>query len=273
MKKILVLGTAVLIFIVSFILARNIEETEGPVAFKKNPLFEKTAQILKSKNFIPTVKVSKNEVLSIRGKERYQKLANTAGILQADHPLMNTIIGLENPQLVDHQTAEKFNNDLIEYLKKNPEKGFEEIKRILGSTQAKEDPALRGNMMIALSYIEGKEEEVREISLNELENNIIQEEKELPVGRDLSTNNNLKEEIAVVLAFNAFLGVSQKTAQNIDDETINLIKKQPNINVKRQLAVSYDRVYPQNREMMLNKLKEEGIELFPPDFKVRTNEQ
>jgi hypothetical protein len=56
--------------------------------------------------------------------------------------------------------------------------------------------------------------------------------------------------------------------KEVDYETIQILKKQTNKNVQKLLAISYDRAFPQNRAEMLNKLSEEGIKLFPDDFKV-----
>ena len=278
MGKFIIISLALLIFLVSFYFGRSTEIVEVRTASEKPiPPLGKINKVLQTKT--PKAEILtdniKSDLSKIRQKDRYKKLAQIANIYVQDHPLLNTLIGLENPKLIDHQAMEEIYQDLQDRLKRSPDEGFREINNILNSPLAKEDPALRGNLMVAASFIEGKEEEVKEIALREMTENIIPEEVDnQSVGRVI-TNQKQKtgEDMAVVMAYNAYLSASHKDLQNVDMETIQIIKKQPNKNLQRLLAMSYDRAFPQNRELMLNKLKEEGISLFSEDFKVNINEK
>ena len=212
---------------------------------------------------------SKQNLGTIKKLKRYKDLAEIAGIGSVDNPIIETIIGLENPQEIDHYTMEDINNKLQAYTLQFPEEAFGEIKNILNSQIAKKDPAMRGNLFVAASFIEGKEEQVKEITMREMENNILpKEKKENPIGGNKKPLENLEgaEEMAVVLAYNAYLAASHKDVREVVSDTIDIIKKQPNESLRRQIALTYDRAFPSHRADMLKKLKEEGIQLFPKDF-------
>ena len=49
--------------------------------------------------------------------------------------------------------------------------------------------------------------------------------------------------------------------EKVQDETLEILKFQTNLTVRRNLAIIYDRTFPQKRNEMLMRMKEEGINL------------
>jgi len=273
----------IIIFVVSFFYGKSLTRVEVGEAHEKT---EDVVDAIKGINKVlaedGVIKFDKQEakqitaseksrenLVKLKEKRRYKEIAKIADIGPLDHPLIETIIGLENPLEIDHYSMEDINNKLQAYTLQYPEEAFGEIKSILDSQVAKKDPALRGNLFVAASFIDGKEEQVKEITRREMENNILPVEKDNnAIGGNKKPIDNPEgaEEMAVVLAYNAYLAASHKDVREVASDTIDIIKKQPNESLRRQIALTYDRAFPSNRAEMLKKLEEEGIKLFPEDF-------
>jgi hypothetical protein len=52
----------------------------------------------------------------------------------------------------------------------------------------------------------------------------------------------------------------------VDATTFEILKKQPNIDIRRMIALTYNRAFPSRGLAMLKKLKEEKINVFPDNF-------
>jgi hypothetical protein len=279
MTKYVVLSVATLVFVISFYYGKStippvlIETTSEKELSKSADISKKlpTKQVFTGIKSIEKEK-SKQEIktnlIFLEKKERYKLLAGFAKIEKAGHPLIDAIIGLENPDEIDHQTMINLNNQLQDYIKENPEMAFKEIKDLLNSFMAKEDPSLRANLLVTISFVPGKENETKEMALSELENNRIPEDYfDFSSGRTLSQSKKSSgEDIAVVMAYNAFLSASHKDPSNIDAKTFEILKKQPNIDIRRMIALTYHRAFPTRGPAMLKKLREEKINVFPDNF-------
>jgi hypothetical protein len=282
MAKFSILAITVIIFTVSYFYGKSIrvvevekttEKTENVIsAIKKVNKALKEDGVLKFDkkvaNELSQQEKSLEKLSDFKKQKRYGEIAEIAATGTTDNPIIETIIGLENPQEIDHNTMESLNEKFQAYALKNPDSAFGEIKNILDSKKAKTSGSLRGNLFVAASFIPGKEEEVKELTRREMESNIISpQNKNIPIGGDNPLpKSNGEEEMAVVLAYNAFLAASHKDTREIASETIEILKKQPNETLRKKIAISFDRAFPTHRLEMLKKLEEEGIKLFPDDF-------
>ena len=69
------------------------------------------------------------------------------------------------------------------------------------------------------------------------------------------------EQVAVIKAYEAFLSASHKNLENVQEETLEILSFQKNLTVRRNLAILYDKAFPNKRMEMLQKMKEKGINL------------
>lgn len=269
MKFILIFGS-IFIFLISFYLGKStitgesVETTaEKALSGTEQKLGQKVSQIFASTKTYEKLSGEKaNLNLNfLEKKERYKLMAGFAKIEKSNHPLINAMIGLENPKEIDHETAEALNNELQDYIKANPEEAFAEIKNLLDSFMAKEDPSLRANLLVTSSFVPGKENETKELALNELDSNRIPNNYFEP-----STNRKSGEDVAVVMAYNAFLSASYKDPGKVDAQTIEILKKQTNPDIRKMIAIAYHRAFPSRSPAMLNKLKSENLKIFPENF-------
>lgn len=276
MRKYVIISVSILVFVISFYYGKSTippvlieEEAPKTIGTSGKPTIKKVFTGTKSLE----KEISKAEINSnlkfLEKKERYKLLAGFAKIGKAGHPLINAIIGLENPKEIDHQSMVDLNNKLQDYIIKNPEMAFNEIKDLLNSFMAKEDPSLRANLLVSISFVPGKENETKEMALSEIENNRIPEDYfEFSSGKVPSeTKKSSGEDIAVVMAYNAYLSASHKdTRGDVDKETLEILKKQPNTDIRRMIALTYNKAFPKRGPAMLKKLKEEKINVFPDNF-------
>ncbi|MFI5390245.1 MAG: hypothetical protein ACHQYQ_02705, partial [Bacteriovoracales bacterium] len=262
----------IFIFIISFYLGKSTITGEvGETTAESKPegsqkLGQKISQILtQTKTAEKNVSGEKSNInlKFLEKKERYRQMAGFAKIGKSNHPLINAMIGLENPKEIDHETAEALNNELQDYIKANPEEAFAEIKNLLDSFMAKEDPSLRANLLVTCSFVPGKENETKEMALNELDTNRIPDNYFDPSPQ---AQRKTGEDVAVVMAYNAFLSASYKDPGKVDAQTIEILKKQTNPDIRKMIAISYHRAFPSRSPAMLNKLKSENLKIFPENF-------
>ncbi len=275
MTKYLVISISAIVFLISFYYGKSTVPTvfiekKLPTSLEKSDKATIKQAISRSKS-LEDKKTKKDTNINLKfleKKERYKLLAGFAKIEKEGHPLIHAIIGLENPKEIDHENMVKLNRDLQDYIKENPELAFEEIKNLLNSFMAKEDPSLRANLLVTISFVPGKETETKEMALNEIENNRIPKDYfDFSAGRNPSqTKKSSGEEVAVVMAYNAYLSASHKDTKNVDGQTLDILKKQPNIDIRRMIALTYYKAFPSRAPTMLKKLKEEKIEVFPDNF-------
>jgi len=279
MGKYVVISVATLVFVISFYYGKS---TIPPVLIdtpSENELPKSAANTIKvpKKQVFTGIKSLEKEkseqeiktnLIFLEKKERYKLLAGFAKIEKSGHPLIDAIIGLENPDEIDHQSMVNLNDQLQNYIKENPVMAFKEIKDLLNSFMAKEDPSLRANLLVTISFVPGKENETKEMALSELENNRISEDYfDFSNGRTPSQSKQSSgEDIAVVMAYNAFLSASHKDPSKIDATTFEILKKQPNLDIRRMIALTYNRAFPSRGPAMLKKLREEKINVFPDNF-------
>lgn len=273
MTKYLIIYISVLVFVISFYYGKSTVPTvfidkKLPKSLEKSDkaTIKQAIYGIKSLEEKKTKQEVNINLKFLEKKERYKLLAGFAKIDKVGHPLINAIIGLENPKEIDHEDMVKLNNDLQDYIKKNPELAFEEIKNLLNSFMAKEDPSLRANLLVTISFVPGKETETQELALNEIENNRIPNDYFSPGRNPSQTKRSSGEEVAVVMAYNAYLSASHKDTKNVDAQTLVILKKQPNIDIRRMIALTYYKAFPSRGPAMLKKLKEEKIEVFPNNF-------
>jgi hypothetical protein len=270
MKFILIFGS-ILIFVISFYfgkstlsgdLVETISEKKLPGSEQK--VGQKISQVFTQIKSLEKKDLGEKANLNLKfleKKERYRLMAGFAKIEKSNHPLINAMIGLENPKEIDHESMEALNDQLQDYIKANPEAAFAEIKNLLDSFMAKEDPSLRANLLVTSSFVPGKENETKELALNELDSNRIPNNYFEP-----STNRKSGEDVAVVMAYNAFLSASYKDPGKVDAQTIEILKKQTNPDIRKMIAIAYHRAFPSRSPAMLNKLKSENLKIFPENF-------
>lgn len=275
MTKMVIFSVSIIIFLISFFIGKSTiptettseEEITKPIVKSEKSLIKKVSETLalgtkKSRKEINT------NLKFLEKKDRYKLMAGFAKIEKGDHPLIKAMIGLENPKEIDHESMVSLNNELQDYLKENPEEAFKEITDLLNSFMAKEDPSLRANLLVTASFVPGKENETKELALNELENNRIPEDYfDFSAGRVPSQSKKVSgEDIAVVMAYNAFLSSSHKDLSEVDAKTIEILKKQTNTDIRRMIALTYYRAFPKKAPSMLQRLKQENLKVFPDNF-------
>jgi len=275
MVKITVLSLTIFIFALSFFYGKSLNRDIPKIGEDENITkdIKDINRVMKKRNLLTVNKEdlkkeisqekAKTKMAEIKKQARYKNIAEIAGMKSTDNPLINAIVALENAEVVDHESFVELNDQLKEYTENFPEESFNQISNILGSSIAETDHALRGNLMVAASFIDGKEDEVKAIAISELETNIIKVEKPSAAGAVPKGDEVTKGAIAVVLAYESYLNASHKDLRNIDDETIEILKIQSNREVRFQIASSFDRAFPSKREEMLKRLEEEGIKLIP----------
>ena len=122
--------------------------------------------------------------------------------------------------------------------------------------------------MVAMSFVPGKEEEVKDLAIEELKTNIVPMNPRLSVPG--KTDQVVKmmgamEQVAVVKAYEAFLSASYKSLEDVQEETLDILSFQKNFTVRRNVAILYDMAFPSKRMEMLQKMKERGIHLMRPN--------
>jgi hypothetical protein len=272
MKFILIFGS-IIIFVISFYfgkstltgdLVETISEKKLPGSEQK--VGQKISQIVTEIKSLEKKDLGEKANLNLKfleKKERYRQMAGFAKIEKPNHPLINAMIGLENPKEIDHESMEALNNELQDYIKANPEEAFAEIKNLLDSFMAKEDPSLRANLLVTSSFVPGKENETKELALNEIDSNRIPNDYFDPSSKSQKGHG---EDVAVVMAYNAFLSASYKDTGKVDAQTIEILKKQTNTDIRKMIALAYHRAFPSRSPAMLNKLKSENLKIFPENF-------
>ena len=200
-------------------------------------------------------------------KDKYKEMISIIELEKEDrkmNPLIVMIIGLEESSTVSHNHFTEMKNNLFKFLKKNPEKSFKQITNLLKSRVGKENPTLRGSLMVAASFIPGKEEAIKDMALEELKSNTIRLDKRQVIPGKNNRKINLKgsmDQVAIVKAYEAYLSASHLDLENVQEETLDILKLQTNLTVRRNLAIIYDRTFPHRRGEMLLRMKEEGINL------------
>ena len=272
MKFILIFGS-IFIFAISFYIGKSsltgdlvetISEKKLPGSEQK--VGQKISQVFTKIKSLEKKDLGENANLNLKffeKKDRYKLMAGFAKIEKSNHPLINAMIGLENPKEIDHESMEALNDLLQDYIKANPEEAFAEIKNLLDSFMAKEDPSLRANLLVTCSFVPGKENETKEMALNEINSNRIPDNYFNPSPQSQKSSG---EDIAVVMAYNAYLSASYKDTGKVDAETIEILKKQTNTDVRRMIALAYHRAFPSRSPAMLNRLKSENLKIFPDNF-------
>ena len=200
-------------------------------------------------------------------KEPYLKMAKIMKVKEGSeekNPILRVIISLEESSSISHEDFVKSKDRLLDYISKNPEESFKQMVDVVRSDVGRDNSSLRGQLMVAMSFVPGKEEEVKDLAIEELKTNIV------PINPPLSVPGRSKEEfkmmgameqVAVVKAYEAFLSASHKNLENVQEETLEILSFQKNLTVRRNLAILYDKAFPNKRMEMLQKMKEKGINL------------
>ena len=200
-------------------------------------------------------------------KEPYQKMAKIMKVKEGSeekNPILRVIISLEESSSISHEDFVKSKDRLLDYISKNPEESFKQMVDVVRSDVGRDNSSLRGQLMVAMSFVPGKEEEVKDLAIEELKTNIV------PINPPLSVPGRSKEEfkmmgameqVAVVKAYEAFLSASHKNLENVQEETLEILGFQKNLTVRRNLAILYDKAFPNKRMEMLQKMKEKGINI------------
>jgi len=200
-------------------------------------------------------------------KEPYLKMAKIMKVKEGSekkNPILRVIISLEESSSISHEDFVNSKDRLLDYISKNPEESFKQMVDVVRSDVGRDNSSLRGQLMVAMSFVPGKEEEVKDLAIEELKTNIV------PINPPLSVPGRSKEEfkmmgameqVAVVKAYEAFLSASHKNLENVQEETLEILGFQKNLTVRRNLAILYDKAFPNKRMEMLQKMKEKGINI------------
>tara|TARA_B100000683_G_scaffold254217_1_gene272629 strand:- start:368 stop:1330 length:963 start_codon:yes stop_codon:yes gene_type:complete len=245
-------------------LRKDKRKAESKRSHKKRKEYDRGPQSIKENS----LKREKLKTISqFIKKEPYLKIAKIMKIKKGHEekdPILNVIISLEESSSISHEDFVKSKDRLLEYLSKNPEESFKQMVDVVRSDVGRDNSSLRGQLMVAMSFVPGKEEEVKDLAIEELKTNIV------PINPPLSVPGDSKEkfkmmgameQVAVIKAYEAFLSASHKNLENVQEETLEILSFQKNLTVRRNLAILYDKAFPNKRMEMLQKMKEKGINL------------
>jgi hypothetical protein len=242
--------------------SKKLLKKRNPQSFSGDQKEPKEQALKKLKN-----KDVKEQISYFLKKDKYKEMMSIMELEKEDrktHPLIVMIIGLEESSIVSHNRFIEMKNNLFKFLKKNPEESYKQITNLLRSRVGKETPALRGSLMVAASFIPGKEEAIKDMALDELKSNTIRLDKRQIIPGKNNKKINLKgsmDQVAVVKAYEAYLSASHLGLENVQEDTLDILKLQTNLTLRRNVAIIYDRTFPHKREEMLIRMKEEGINL------------
>ena len=282
MRNLSALGALLVIFVGSFYMGRATSHQKDVIMVssqkkKQKPLLKKSIKkrapqsvSLPKENIEELKRMPSKEKITYFLRQKKYKEIMTLMEFEKDEPtpLLEIIIGLEEDSIISHDHFVKMKNNLLPYLKKNPEKAFNEILNIVKSAVGRDGPSLRGNLMVAASFIPGKEEEVIDMALEELITNTVKEvTKQVIPGqkRKVLRFRYPMNQVATVKAYEAYLSAAHLNLEKVQDETLEILKFQTNLTVRRNLAIIYDRTFPHKRSEMLMRMKEEGINLMRID--------
>jgi len=288
MRNLGALGALLVIFVGSFYMGKATSYQKGVKVTKKVRSIKEDKQNLKreepqkkksnEKNRVPQ-SISNKEleggnvfaISDFLKKEPYLKMAKLMKVKEGEevkNPLLRVIVALEEADSIDHETFLRSKDQLLNYISKNPEESFTQMMHLMKSNVGRDHSSLRGQLMVAMSFVPGKEEEVKDLAIEELKTNIV------PINPRLSVPGRPKqvvkmmgamEQVAVVKAYEAFLSASHKSLEDVQEETLDVLSFQKNLTVRRNVAILYDRAFPNKRVEMLQKMKERGINLMRPN--------
>jgi hypothetical protein len=284
MKNLGTMSALLVIFVGSFYIGKSTsDQKKSKVSIVSEKKLKKNKKLLKKRDpqsvFVDQ-KESKEQVFKrlknknvkeqmsyFLEKDKYKEMMSIMELEKEDkktNPLIVMIIGLEESSIVSHNRFTEMKNNLFKFLRKNPEKSFKQITSLVKSRVGKENPTLRGSLMVAASFIPGKEEAIKDMALEELKSNTIRLDKRQVIPGKNNRKINLKGsmgQVAVVKAYEAYLSASHLDLENVQEETLDILKLQTNLTLRRNLAIIYDRAFPHKRGEMLLRMKEEGINL------------
>lgn len=243
---------------------KNKRSADSKKSYKKRMEYKRNPQSIKSQE-LGGLKIK--TISEFIKKEPYLKMAKIMKVKQGHeekNPILRVIISLEESNSISHEDFINSKDLLLDYISKNPEESFKQMVNVVRSDVGRDNSSLRGQLMVAMSFVPGKEEEVKDLAIEELKTNIV------PIDPPLSVSGRSKEEfkmmgameqVAVVKAYEAFLSASHKNLENVQEETLEILGFQKNLTVRRNLAILYDKAFPNKRMEMLQKMKEKGINL------------
>ena len=278
MRNLSALGALLVIFVGSFYMGRatshqkdvkvvSSHKKKQKPPLKKNVKRRAPQSVQLDKGKVEELKrmPSKEKVTYFMRQKKYKEIMDLMELENVEStPLLEIIIGLEEDSVISHDHFVRMKNNLLPYLKNYPDKAFSQILNVVKSTIGRENPSLRGNLMVAASFIPGKEDEVIDMALEELKTNTVKEvTKQVIPGqkRKVLRFKYPMNQVATVKAYEAYLSAAHLNLEKVQDETLEILKFQTNLTVRRNLAIIYDRTFPQKRNEMLMRMKEEGINL------------
>jgi len=209
-------------------------------------------------------KIAEGDILKTRKKamELFQKKfgidLSRVGI---SGELIFYILSSTFPKLLNVDRAEIILDKRISH---RPLKSLNEISKFINSYREKLPTKIKGMLFMKLAGIKGKEEMVRDLSLNELRKFsgapvLVIDEKESPKETKIISTSRI---------FETYLH-SSKDSSLVLGETIDLLGTIRNVDLSRSIISTYFEVDPEKGFKLIKRLKEDGT--LPPGLEAYLN--